>query len=105
LIFQDAHIIVLCCAGSDVPAVFNSANQAGLIGDKYVWFGSDAVVQETSFAFPNGTARSDIRGYMTGMIGTRPRAGFGPIFEEFRSIWGSLDPVDYPGNCPGSRYV
>lgn len=87
----------MCCAGSDVPAVFRSANQAGLIGDRYVWFGSDAVVQETSFQFSNGTAQADTESFMAGMIGTRPRAGFGPLFDEFRDTWGSLSPVDYPG--------
>lgn len=40
---------------------------------------------------------------MMGMIGTRPRSGFGTLFEDFLDTWETLNSTQYPGS--GNRNV
>jgi len=98
-----ARVTIVCCTNSDMVAVMRSASQANLIGENYVWIGSDATVQDSNFKFPNGTVREDILEYMQGMIGTAPSVGSGPLWDQFLNVWGSLDPNVWPG--AGNRNV
>ncbi len=86
-----AHVIVLNAIVGDAKTVFSQADDVGLVGEDYVWIGTDGPTQEAVFENDDGTVDTEIKDAMQGMIGTAPNRGSGPGYEKFLDIWESCN--------------
>ncbi len=77
-----AHVIVVNTIVADTVTVFSQADDVGLVGEEYVWFGSDGAAQDV--VFENST---EIKNAMQGMVGTAPNRGSGEKYEAFLDLW------------------
>lgn len=89
-----AHVIVLNAIVGDAKTVFSQADDVGLVGEDYVWVGTDGPTQEAVFETSDGTIDTEIRDSMQGMIGTAPNRGSGPGYEAFLDTWESCNGKD-----------
>jgi hypothetical protein len=68
-----------------------------MTGKKWAWLGTDGSTSSTFINTPN------LKHAMQGMVGTRPKAGRGQLYQEFLKIWAEKDASLYPGLIHSSR--
>lgn len=68
-----------------------------MTGKGWAWLGTDGSTSSTFINTPN------LRLAMQGMVGTRPKAGHGQLYQKLVDAWTEKDPSLYPGLLHSSR--
>ncbi|XP_020916270.1 uncharacterized protein LOC110253659 isoform X2 [Exaiptasia diaphana] len=92
-----AVVNLISSTTDDAEKVFQEAIEQGMTGKGWAWLGTDGSTSSTFINAPN------LRLAMQGMVGTRPRAGSGQLYQKLLNIWDEKDSSLYPGLLHSSR--
>jgi len=87
----------------NVLQIIPQADQKGMLDGNYTWIGCDAWLQDSFFFDLQDKEISNLEEKVTGMIGIRPQAGKGPLFEDFLVLYEDFVNNRSPTNISASQ--
>ncbi|XP_074655670.1 glutamate receptor ionotropic, kainate 2-like [Tubulanus polymorphus] len=88
-----ARVIVLNCLDAHGVHVLKQAHNEGMVQSGWMWVVTDAIT--TTNEFMKAMLTTDR--YLKGILGTRPVARNGQLYDNFLNAWQTADPTIYPG--------